>query len=125
METSARDVTAEHRRFIPKRYALLIQLDSELDPDEYDINDVDIVELRAYDMKDHEQVAIQFTRELVIQGRNPDPLVQRIVVIGGDSEVTVLDGTDMPVERVSLTVWEPVPPPPTPMWTVNQKVPCR
>jgi hypothetical protein len=104
-----------------RRFCLLFELENDHDWHIDDTMDnIKFVELRAYDMKDHEQCAIQFVRELVIQGRPPDPYRQRIIVIGGDSNINPLEGGGgIVVERVPFTVWEPVAPE-KPQWRAKR-----
>lgn len=105
------------------RIVMLVEIEDdedELAPDEMEC--VKFVEIRQYDMNVHEQCAIQFVREMVMQGRTPEPDRQRIIVIGGDMLVTTLEDAKepIPVSRVPFTVWVPVPPPPTPQWSVKE-----
>lgn len=108
---------------MPKRYVLLVEADDEdenIIAQEDVLDHINIRDLRTYDMSDHEQCAIQFVRELVLQGRPPDPERAILIVIGGDSTVTRLEGTDaMNVERVPFTVWMPVAPE-QPMWRAKK-----
>lgn len=104
------------------RTVLLVEVEGEMWDQVDEMECVKFVELRQYDMKDPEQCAIQFVREMIIQGRTPDPETQRLVVIGGDMLVkTLADApTPMPVTEVPFSVWVPVPPPPTPLWTARK-----
>jgi hypothetical protein len=107
---------------MPRRFVLLIEFNIMLkDPEDVFIEDVNVVEMRSYDMTDHEQCALQFTRERAMQGSPLDQDHHRLVVIGGDSKVDPLDGlpegTVLPVERVPYTIWRPIPPT-QPTWNV-------
>lgn len=98
------------------RIAILIEVDED-DEGFRNIDFLKIKEVRSYEMHDHEQCAIQFVREMVMQGRTPDPDREAIVVIGGDVTTMALEGTKnpIPVDRVPHTVWAAVPPQ-EPMW---------
>lgn len=107
------------------RTVLLVEVGEENHDGLFDIEEINFAEVRSYDMKDEEQCAIQFVREMVMQGRSPDPESQRLVVIGGSRVVTanaVADDSSrtFPIENVPFRVFIPVAPPPTPTWGVNE-----
>jgi hypothetical protein len=114
---------SDRLHMMPRRFVLLLELDiNSMDDDGACIDDFKVVEMRSYDMTDHEQCALQFTRERAMQGSPLSCDYHRLVVIGGDSKVEPLDnlpqGTScVPVERVPYTIWRPVPPT-QPMWDV-------
>lgn len=94
------------------RVVLLVGVDPNCDWDGVTIEDFNVIDMRQYDMTDHEQCAVQFIRELVMQGKTPDPETERLIVIGGEMTVNTLEGTQepMPVSRVPYTIWAAVPP---------------
>lgn len=100
------------------RTAILIKSNVDFDTDSE--SHFWVIETRVIDLTDHEQVAIQFFREMVLQGNNPDPDCHQLIVIGGDRVIKQLehvtgDLLNISVERVPFTVWIPTPPS-NPQW---------
>lgn len=101
------------------RIVLLIEMDGDDFGPGFVLDGLTIVELRVYDMKDHEQCARQFVREMVIQSRPIDQDRQLLVVIGGDMIISPLPGAEqIPLQTVPFTIWSAVPPS-KPQWDVK------